>query len=106
MLGRSCFFEDTSYKGNDLLGDCDLQPEKWKRKSARGCQVLCQELEECNVFTWISPGSEGSWRNGRNRCCLKTKKNVIPVIRKGRISGPNFCGKFSFLSLNHCIFHF
>ena len=94
FVDRSCFFEDTSYKGNDLLGDCDLQPNKWKKNSAHGCQVLCQELEECQEFTWISPGTEGKWKNGKSRCCLKTRNIGTPVARKGRISGPKFCGKF------------
>ena len=91
------------YKGNDILGDCDLQPEKWKTNTAIECQILCQELEECKEFTWIAPGYEGKWSNGRNRCCLKTKKNKNPIKTNGRISGPKFCGKnlkFIYLHVN------
>ena len=92
ILGPNCFFENTLYKGNDILGDCDLQPDKWKTDSAQECQFLCQDLEECKEFTWIAPGHEGTWRNGKNRCCLKTKLNENPITTKGRISGPKFCG--------------
>merc|ERR1719328_620611 len=84
--GQGCFSENTLYKGNDILGDCDLQPEKWKTNTAIECQILCQELEECKEFTWIAPGYEGKWSNGRNRCCLKTKKNKNPIKTNGRIS--------------------
>ena len=92
ILGNGCFFENTLYMGNDILGDCDLQPEKWKTDSAQECQFLCQDFEECKEFTWIAPGHEGTWRNGRNRCCLKTKKNENSTAAIGRISGPKFCG--------------
>ena len=90
--GQSCFLVDTLYKGNDMLGDCDLQPENWKTETPQECQILCQDLEECTDFTWIAPGHEGKWKNGRNRCCLKTSRNENPIATKGRISGPKFCG--------------
>ena len=90
--GQSCFMVDTLYKGNDILGDCDLQPENWKTETPQECQILCQDLEECTDFTWIAPGHEGKWKNGRNRCCLKTSRNRNPIATKGRISGPKFCG--------------
>ena len=83
-----------SYKGNDCFEDCDLQPDSWKRDSAYQCQLLCQEIVQCTEFTWISPGSEGRWKNGRNRCCLKNETNSQPEIVRGRISGPKFCDEY------------
>ena len=90
-----CFLENISYKGNDYFEDCDRQPETWKRESSKECQILCQETEDCIEFTWISPGSEGDWANGKNRCCLKNKKSRSPETIRGRISGPKFCGNSS-----------
>ena len=92
MAGHSCFLLDTKYKGNDILGNCDLQPANWTTDTPHECQILCQDLKECTGFTWIAPGHEGEWKNGRNKCCLKTSKNDNPIAAKGRISGPKFCG--------------
>ena len=83
-----------------MLGDCDLQPENWKTETPHECQILCQGLEECEEFTWIAPGYEENWKNGRNRCCLKINKNQNPITAKGRISGPKFCGMNLIIYLN------
>ena len=79
---------------NDLYGKCGLQPEEWKKDTPYECQVLCQEIDACVEFTWISPDHESRWVNGRNRCCLKHTKNQSPTVRKGRLSGPKVCGKY------------
>ena len=92
--GDDCFVQNVSYKGNDCFEDCDLQPDFWKRDSAYKCQLLCQEIDQCTEFTWISPGSEGSWKNGRNRCCLKNETSSKPEIVRGRVSGPKFCDEY------------
>ena len=94
FLGDDCFIQDISYKGNDCFGDCDLQPDSWRRESAYLCQLLCQEIDQCLEFTWISPGSEGSWINGRNRCCLKNETSSKPEVSPGRVSGPKFCDEY------------
>ena len=55
---------------------------------------MCQEVDQCVEFTWISPGSEGSWKNGKNRCCLKSETSSKPEMVEGRVSGPKFCDEY------------
>ena len=80
---------NTEYQGNDLEGECGLQPDFWKRETPEECQALCEATPSCEQFTWVSP--ENLWVKGRKRCCLKDALGPAIVNSKGSISGPKRC---------------
>ena len=76
-LSGSCFLRNIYYPGMSInSGHTDLQD------TAEECQLLCQQTNGCNVFTW---DSERKW------CWLKTGI-AGSVELEGAISGPKFCG--------------
>ena len=81
--------QNTEYQGNDLEGECRLQPAVWKRDTPEDCQTLCEATNNCEHFTWISP--KNSWKAGRKRCCLKNSSTQVIVDMEGSVSGPKRC---------------
>ncbi len=75
----SCFEDDTAYFGNNhLIGHENM------KKSARECQLSCEETEECNYWTWGKGRPEGP-------CYLKTKRENVRGNLTSYVSGSKKC---------------
>ena len=76
-LSGKCFLRNIYYPGNSInSGHADIQD------TAEECQLLCQQTNDCNVFTW---DSERKW------CWLKTGISSS-IELEGALSGPKLCG--------------
>ena len=58
-----------------------------EKNTAEECQHLCQQTDDCNVFTW---DSERKW------CWLKSGISSS-IELEGAISGPNICGMSKYI---------
>ena len=89
-LDKTCLQLNTDFHGGDLNTVCTSQPTNWKRETPDECQLLCQQTDGCELFTWIGPDDD--WIEARQRCCLKTKVNQVPTVCYGAVSGTKYCG--------------
>lgn len=79
---NKCFDHNIDYYGNDI------KKGELRVKSVKGCQLECQNNDECKYFSYEKNKNNS---NKKNKCWLKTKKT--DDIRKDnkRISGPKYC---------------
>ena len=85
-ISDDCFERDFDYYGNDInaeSGHKNYARGAGKCESAQECQRLCQETEECLVFTY---------KTGNKECWLKSTDSGRSY-RVGDISGKNFCDR-------------
>ena len=70
------------------------------------CQNLCQQTEDCEVFTYILNSYNGQHGEAaRRKCHLKNVKNGEQTEQEGLVSGPKFCpghGKNFGFDFNFC----
>ena len=74
-----CFSKNIGLPGNNIAG---YDGRKSLKDSAEDCQKLCQEVDECNYFTW---------RKNTRYCWIKDKKTNKAKEIYGTVSGPKFC---------------
>ena len=91
-LVNTCLVNNIDHPGNDLNGDCNAQPNNWKKDTPEECQILCKDTDGCEIFSWVDHNNP--WIDGRKRCCLKHSANPTPVTQAGIVSGAKSCGKY------------
>ena len=83
-----CFEIDTDYNGTDIK---NIDGENYViADSANECQLSCQALSNCKVWTYCTGGSFAK------RCFRKSMKYGIITSKPDRISGQQFCGLRNF----------
>ena len=85
-----CFEIDTDYSGTNIE---NIDGENYVIvDSARECQLSCQALSNCKVWTYCTGGSFAK------RCFRKSMKYGIITSKSDRISGPSWVPLLCYVS--------
>ena len=85
-----CYWQNTRNRGTDIPGSIITRT---KTLDSMGCQVKCQENENCNFFLYFTR-NHPQWYK-RRECRLLREGGELERNLKGHISGPKFCGSLN-----------
>ena len=87
-----CIIKGEAHKGSNLPAG---YPIKELRTEATSCWKKCQEIAECEFWTWVADSYEGKnpefWRGV---CYLKRRQSETPTTITGFIAGTRACSPY------------
>ena len=88
-LFKGCFDENIDYESGSIATQTVM-----KAKTAQECQILCQKLPECFLWTWAKPEHQTPLA-----CYLKNEIER-KMFNSATISGPKMCDGIVILLLH------